>query len=265
MNLRSFVRVAAATACTIAVVAAPPTATASEAAPETEYVALGDSFSSGTGTRDYYDPDCQRSNYSYPALTAQRIGATLDLQACSGATVANVTNNQLAALDAETDHVTLTVGGNDAGFADVLFECAKPGWSSDCDGAIDGAQAHISNVLPGRLDALYAEIQSRAPGAAVVVGSYPRLFNGEDCNAGTWFAPDEQERLNATADQLAGVISAQATAHGFGFADARDAFVGHAVCDDAAWVNGLSNPIGESYHPNRDGHVGYADVFGEVL
>ncbi len=30
------------------------------------YAALGDSYSSGTGTRDYYDPDCQRSVYAYP-------------------------------------------------------------------------------------------------------------------------------------------------------------------------------------------------------
>ncbi|MGH3359220.1 MAG: SGNH/GDSL hydrolase family protein [Nocardioidaceae bacterium] len=254
-------RVAAASVLALGIAATPRPVNAAA----TEYVALGDSYSSGTGSRDYYDPGCQRSNYSYPALTAQRIGATLDLQACSGATVQDVTANQLAALNAEVDYVTMTVGGNDAGFSDVLFECAQPGWASDCDGVVDDAQAYIRDVLPGSLDGLYGEIASRAPNATVVIGSYPRLFNGEDCNAGTWFSPAEQQRLNETADQLASTIGAQASAHGFGLADVRNAFVGHAVCDGEAWINGLSNPVGESYHPNRDGYVGYADVFGGVL
>ena len=261
MGPRIIVRISAGAALVISMIVGLSPAQAAD----TELVALGDSYSSGTGTRDYYDTDCQRSNHAYPDLTAQRLDATLDMQACSGATVANVTANQLATLDDETDYVTLTVGGNDAGFTDVLLECAQPGWASDCDGAIDGAQAYIDNQLPGSLDTLYDEIASRAPNATVMIGSYPRLFMGEDCNAGTWFSPAEQERLNATADQLAGVLSAQAEAHGFGFADVRDAFVGHAVCDDPAWVNGLSNPIRESYHPNRAGHVAYTDVFDAAL
>lgn len=261
MAVRTLVRAAAAAALALGAITAPQPAGAAA----TDYVALGDSYSSGTGSRDYYDPDCQRSNYSYPALLAPRIGASLNLQACSGATVADVTANQLGALNAETDYVTITVGGNDAGFTDVMFECAQPAWSSDCDGAVDGAQAYIRDTLPASLDGLYNEISSRAPNATVVAGAYPRLFMGEDCNAGTWFSPEEQQRLNETADQLAGAIGAQASAHGFGFADVRDAFVGHAVCDDQAWINGLSNPVGESYHPNRDGYVGYTDVFDGVV
>lgn len=255
-------RTGAAAVLAIGVAAVPQPVGAASAS---DYVALGDSYSSGTGSRDYYDENCQRSNYSYPALTAQRLGAALDLQACGGATVAGVTANQLGALDAGTDYVTMTVGGNDAGFGDVMFECAKPGWASDCDAAVDGAQAYIRDTLPGSLDGLYDRIASRAPNATVVIGSYPRLFNGEDCNAGTFFSPQEEQRLNATADQLAGVIGEQASAHGFGFADVRDAFAGHAVCDSVEWINGLSNPVEESYHPNRAGYVGYTDVFDTVL
>ncbi|UPK73022.1 SGNH/GDSL hydrolase family protein [Nocardioidaceae bacterium SCSIO 66511] len=261
MARRTYARIAAAIVLTAAVATGPPAVSA----PADDLVALGDSYSSGTGTREYYDENCQRSHFAYAELMAQRLGANLDMQACGGATVSSVTANQLGTLDAETGYVTLTVGGNDAGFTDVLLECGKPGWMSDCDAAVDGAQAYIRDVLPGTLDALYGEISSRAPNAIVVVGSYPRLFMGEDCNAGTWFSPAEQDRLNATADQLADVINAQAAAHGFGFADVREAFTGHAVCDSQAWINGLSNPVRESYHPNRDGHVGYTDVFDTVL
>ena len=43
------------------------------------------------------------------------------------------------ALTTGTTQVSISVGGNDAGFADVLTECAMPGWASDCNGAIDDA------------------------------------------------------------------------------------------------------------------------------
>jgi hypothetical protein len=33
-----------------------------------KYVALGDSYSSGTGTRTFFEPSCQRSVYAYPYL-----------------------------------------------------------------------------------------------------------------------------------------------------------------------------------------------------
>ena len=109
--------------------------------------------------------------------------------------------------------------------------------------------------MPGRLSTLYASIRSKAPNAKVVVVGYPRIFNGEDCNAGTWFSPAEETRLNATADLLNSKTSAQASAKGFAFANPTSRFVGHAVCDSTEWLNGLSNPISESYHPNKAGHA----------
>ena len=127
------------------------------------------------------------------------------------------------------------------------------------------AQAIITGQLPSRLDALYADIRSRAVYADVVVVGYPRLFNGEDCNAGTFFSPAEQERLNGTADLLAQVTSERAVAAGFDFVDPRGYFTGHAVCDSPEWVNGLSHPVSESYHPNRDGQLAYADLVDDQL
>ena len=162
--------------------------------------------------------------------------------------------------------MTISVGGNDAGFADVLTECATPWWAGDCDGAIDDAQAFIDTTLPGRLSTLYASIRSKAPNARVVVVGYPRIFMGEDCNAGTWFSPEEQARLNQTADLLNARTSTQAAARGFGFANPTSRFVGHAVCDDVEWLNGLSNPVGESYHPNKPGHAsGYTPTVSPLL
>ena len=239
---------------------------ATAAAPS--YVALGDSYSSGTGTRDYLadGTDCQRSARAYPSLVAASSGYALDFRACSGATIPDVVGTQLGALTAGTSYVTISVGGNDAGFAPVLTECAQPGWMSDCDGAIDGAEAVINGRLPAALDSLYSQIRSRAPQARVVVVGYPRIFMGEDCNAFTWFSPAEEARLNAVADQANSVLAAAAGRAGFRFANPTSAFTGHAVCDDPEWLNGLSNPIGESYHPNVAGHAsGYAPLVGGPL
>ncbi|HZE39968.1 MAG TPA: SGNH/GDSL hydrolase family protein [Stackebrandtia sp.] len=239
------------------------TAVPSQAA-ATNYVALGDSYSSGTGTREYFDSDCQKSNYAYPALVAKAQGYNLDFEACSGAVVDDIRKNQEGGLNGDTGLVTISVGGNDAGFSSVITKCAEP-WVS-CNGEIDTAQTFIKNELPGRLDAVYGDISSKAPNAKVIVVGYPRLFNGEDCNAGTFFSPDEEKRLNETADLLASTVSGVASNHGFSFADVRGPFTGHAVCDDPEWLNGLSNPIGESYHPNRDGHAqGYAPAVTGLL
>ncbi|UMG94304.1 SGNH/GDSL hydrolase family protein [Nocardioides sp. TF02-7] len=241
---------------------------ASAHAADASYVALGDSYASGVGTRSYLadGSGCKRSAHAYPSLVAAQRGYELSFQACSGATVASVTSGQLAALTAATDYVTVSVGGNDAGFTDVIVECALPGWMSSCNRAVDRAQAFITGTLPGRLSTLYAAIRSRAPGAVVVVTGYPRLFMGEDCNAGTFFSPAEQSRLNATADLLNARLAAAAAARGFRFADPTGRFAGHAVCDDVEWVNGLSNPVAESYHPNRAGQSsGYTPLVSPLL
>ncbi len=232
------------------------------------YVALGDSYSSGTGTRTYLNDgsSCQRSVYAYPSLIAAARGYSLNFRACSGAKVTDVRNAQLSALTAGTAYVTISVGGNDAGFAGVLTECALPGWASNCNGAIGGAQRYIANTLPASLASLYSSIRARAPRAKVVVVGYPRIFNGEDCNALTWFSPSEESRLNQTADQLNARLSTAAGAAGFGYANPTSAFIGHAVCGSPEWLNGLSYPVSESYHPNRTGHAsGYTPLVSPKL
>jgi lysophospholipase L1-like esterase len=266
MQPRRVTRIGGLLAAALALVMPLLAAPAQAAAPS--YVALGDSYSSGVGTRSYISDgtSCQRSVYAYPSLIAAARGYALNFRACSGARIADVANTQLSALSSTTAYVTISVGGNDAGFSSVLTECAKPGWMSNCNGAIDQAQAYINNTLPGALSTLYASIRAKAPNAKVVVVGYPRIFNGEDCNAGTWFSPSEESRLNDTADLLDSRTAAQASAKGFAFANPVSRFVGHAVCDSVEWINGLSYPVSESYHPNRAGHSsGYTPLVSPLL
>ncbi len=246
---------ALASATALMLGAAPALAAVPAQAAAPTYVALGDSYSSGTGTRSYLKDGtrCERSVYAYPSLIASARGYDLNFRACSGAKIPDVTSAQLSALGPSTAHVTISVGGNDAGFANVLTTCALPAWLSNCYGAVDRAQSYIRGTLPASLDSLYASIHSRAPRATVTVVGYPRIFNGEDCNLLTWFSPTEEKRLNETADLMNAILAARAGAAGFSFADPTSRFVGHAVCDSPEWLNGLSNPITESYHPNRRG------------
>ena len=226
------------------------------------YTALGDSYSSGVGTRTYYSDgtSCQRSPKAYPVLVAPRLGASLTFAACSGAKTADVLNNQLGSLNASTGHVSISIGGNDAGFSSVITQCAKP-WPYTCWGDIDNAQAFIQNTLPGRLNNVYSQIKTRAPNAKVAVLGYPRLFKPVDtCNGGARISKGEAEELNQTADILRDVTRGRALAYGFRFTDPIPSFIGHGVCDSTEWINGLSNPVSESYHPNVTGQAQYANL-----
>jgi lysophospholipase L1-like esterase len=244
--------VAGVAVATVAALAAAVPAVAADPS----YVALGDSYSSGTGTRSYLDDgtSCQRSVYAYPSLIASAQLYALNFRACSGATIGDVTNLQLSALTSSTSYVTISVGGNDAGFASVITECALPGWMSNCNGKISKARSYITNTMPGQLATLYGKIRAQAPNAEVTVVGYPRLFNGKDCNALTWFSSSEESKLNQTADLINSKLSAVASSAGFSFADPTSRFIGHAVCDSPEWVNGLSYPVSESYHPKISGH-----------
>jgi len=218
------------------------------------YVALGDSYSSGTGTGTYdLAGSCQRSRYAYPALVAERrSNLKLVFAACSGATTDDVLLTQASRLNDATRLVTITIGGNDVSFGDVFSACVR-GTSAACGAAISSAQQAIRTALPGDLDAVYAKIRTNAPRARVIVLGYPRLFSGAGCQA---IPRPQVARLNRTASLLRDAVRGRVRAAGgrFSFRDAIPAFDGHGICGRSAWINGLVSPVVESYHPNRAGH-----------
>ena len=221
-----------------------------------QYVGLGDSYSSGVGTRVFYESSgsCKRGPEAYPPKVASQKGYTLSFQACSGAKTTDVNANQLGTLSSSTALVTITIGGNDVGFSEVIIECAA--YYFWCGEAIEEANWKIANELPGKLDTTYNDIRSRATTAHVIVLGYPHLFTkeGKTCNFNA-LTSDHEKQLNHTADLLDGVISGRASAHGFTYVDPRNAFLPHEVCSSSEWLNGQSNPLEESYHPNVKGHV----------
>ncbi|HWF56598.1 MAG TPA: SGNH/GDSL hydrolase family protein [Solirubrobacteraceae bacterium] len=241
-------------------------ATAPSALAAPSYVALGDSYSSGVGTRTYYSNSgsCDRSPDAYGPLIAAADGYALNFQACGGATTADVISSQLGALNGSTSLVTITIGGNDAGFSTVMEDCA--GWYFNCQSAINTADSYIENTLPGALNTTYADIRSDAPNAKLVVLDYPHLFtaSGATCNFDALTSSHEEE-LNTTADDLDGVIKTAAASHGFTVVDPRSAFESHEICSSSEWLNGLSNPLSESFHPNIQGQAEFASLIEGVL
>lgn len=82
-----------------------------------DYVALGDSYSSGLGSGSYDSGsgDCKRSSKAYPSLwAAANSPSSFAFTACSGARTGDVTGSQLGPVNSGTDLVSITVGGNDA-------------------------------------------------------------------------------------------------------------------------------------------------------
>jgi lysophospholipase L1-like esterase len=239
---------------------------AAAAAAQPPYVALGDSYSSGVGTRSYtYDnSSCSRSIYAYAPKIAAARGYALTFEACSGAKTSDVINNQLGPLNGTTNLVTITIGGNDAGFSNVIINCAA--YYFTCQSAIDNANAYIQNTLPGVLNTTYSDIRARATTAHVVVLGYPHLFtsSGTTCNFNALTSTHEQE-LNQTGDLLDSAIATQASKHGFTFVDPRNAFLPHEVCSSSEWLNGQSNPLSESYHPNISGYAEFTTLIEGVL
>ncbi|MER5636038.1 SGNH/GDSL hydrolase family protein [Kitasatospora sp. NPDC002227] len=260
--------VAAALTFTFGLGAATPAAAATPAS----YAALGDSVAAGDGAGDYRadGTDCHRSNRSYPALWSAAKGAgEFRLPACSGATTQDVLDSQLAEVSPATTAVTLTVGGNDAGFVTAVVDCLQP-FTTDakCDAALDETARRLREDLPVRLDRTYQAVRGAAPNATVAVAGYPHLLETgtPSCAVGT---EPRRVRINALADQLDDLISRQADQHGFRFADPRPAFAGHGVCATGGheWINRIVFlSLWESFHPTAEGYrLGYLPAVTAAL
>ncbi len=230
------------------------------------YVALGDSFSAGVGTLDTRaEAACYRSPLGFPGLIGEQYGWSVDDQSCSGATATDVVLDQIGTLTRGTDAVSVTVGGNDVGFAPVMTVCALPSWLGDCGAAVRSSVALARTVLPSRLTVLYSMIRIKAPRATVVAAGYPALLGPRDCDPVTFFSADDITRVNAAVDVVDGVIQDRAELAGVRFVDVRPAFRGHASCDAVPWITNLTWPLRDSFHPNRAGHQAYAATVGPAL
>ncbi|MCU7725140.1 SGNH/GDSL hydrolase family protein [Actinoplanes sp. KI2] len=237
------------------------------AASSVDYVALGDSYSSGVGAPGQVGT-CLRSPNGYPSQWASRNSPkSFTNLTCSGAETSDVLASQAPNIPSGTDLVSITIGGNDAGFASTVLTCQ---FSSDasCAKTVADAEASISATLGGKLDNTYAAIKAKAPSAQVVVLDYPLLFDTTSSSCGlTGMSLAKRKSLNGGAQVLDDLIKQHAQAAGFTFSDVRDEFAGHGICASSPYLNGLTlAPAQNSFHPNQNGYTyGYLPAFSGAV
>ncbi|QIK77338.1 SGNH/GDSL hydrolase family protein [Nocardioides piscis] len=245
-----------------------PTGSAGAVDPD-EYVALGDSYSAGNGAFSNNLGSCFRNTYAYPYLVAQqRANTDLTFVACGGAVTGDVIEKQVPSLSAATDFVTITIGGNDVGFANVIFNCADS-WSFNCQNAVNQMKAKITDELPAKLDATYNAIKAKSPNAKVVVLGYSRMFGKSlSCAGANGITAQEATWANEAADLLDATIGARVAAAGsnFVYKSSVQSWAGHEVCTREPWLNGKSWSVADMYHPTRTGYAkGYVPAVRSVI
>ena len=240
---------------------------AADAASSVRYVALGDSYSSGLGAGSYISSSgsCDRSTNAYPEQWAgANSPASFVSAACAGATTADVISSQVSALSAGTTLVSITIGGNDAGFSSVMETCVLKS-TTTCLSAVAAARAFATTQLPARLTSTLQAIRQHAPNARIVLLGYPDLYDLSKSSTCIGLSTQDRTALNSGADALDSALSEAAQgSQNTVFADVRPQFAGHEICDSGSWLHSVDIlAISSSYHPTASGQVlGYERVFG---
>lgn len=235
-----------------------------EVTSDIDYVALGDSFSAGPfiATMRTDPQGCARSRSNYPAFLADWLDvASYTDVSCSAAVTAdlyapmqmfdgNTTGPQLDAVTADTDLVTIGMGGNDFAIYDSLIRCQD---GADCP--VEELKADARKVA-GRIEQAVRRIQRAAPDAAVYVVGYPDILPTE----GTCNAVGVSAEVLGPVTEIAGLLNASldkgATAAGASYIDMEAISEGHDVCAKGrAWVNGPNFRAGVAapFHPKING------------
>ncbi|MER5433271.1 SGNH/GDSL hydrolase family protein [Streptomyces sp. NPDC002588] len=245
-----------------------------------EYVALGDSYTSGPLIPRQVDANCARSDNNYPSIVAARLGASpFKDVSCAGATTEEMwksqgTNGpQLDALRRDTDLVTVQIGGNDMGFGTIIATCAQLAAQDPAGNpcqryygtsGVDRLTVAIAQTAPKVARVLRA-VHARAPHARVLVVGYPDLLpdDGSGCAPSVPFATRDFPYLRDTEKLLNLMLRAVARHSGADYADTYGPTVGHDMCKPPAdrWIEPLqpASPAAPA-HPNAKGEAAMAEA-----
>jgi lysophospholipase L1-like esterase len=268
--------------------------------PVASYAALGDSYSSGVGVGSAnYDQgtntstnQCLRSADSYARQygTAHGYPGVLTVHlACSGAVTTDLTTTnkygepaQISAIPKHARLVTVTIGGNDVGFADVLKQCLTPdpNWKgcesfytqNNTDPAKPPVNVDytISNLEP-KLENVYNLIRAQVPTATIIALTYPSIFaptSVASCVGPTVLGLPAQdiEWLISETNNLDNQVEIAAHRAGIQALDERYAFAGHEVCAPGSPdVNNALSGVPEAFHPNIAGYTKLAADLAAAL
>lgn len=271
------------------------------------YVALGSSYGAGAGIDPIVDQVCQRSGHNYAHQVADALDLSLVDVTCSGATTADIVDSpqtifgttvppQIGAVTAETDLVTISIGGNDLGYVGgmishscglglaggvpIATQLADMACSALPGGGGEPTPADFERVTQS-LTAVVSAVQQRAPHAKVVLVHYIPVFDSiaTTCDRAP-LAPADAAASRRTFDGLLASTREAATQTGAATLSVPDA-ESHTVCSADPWVSGFGNPlatgssgdgpasilgtIGNSYHPNEAGTNAVAAQLAQMI
>jgi len=254
-----------------------------------EYVALGDSHTAAPHKpEDDLEIPCGRSRTNYPRVLKTLLGRTLLTDvSCSGADTTKATEgwewrgipvpSQLDALSADTDLVTVNLGGNDEGLFLAWYEgcqpltpidpkgspCADANRSRDGDALLDKVPRIQRNVRT-----FLDEVTDRAPNAAVVLVTYPRAFPDRGtCELASAFARGDHAYINSVIKAVSDGLIAAAEDAGVGWVDVYGASQGHDVCSEEPWTNGVTDDWtrANELHPFPEEQAAVAQMIFDMI
>lgn len=250
--------------------------TAAGAAPM-NFVALGDSYSAGAGvspTSTDISPVCLQSQINYPKLVASALGFSLTDVSCSAATTSDMTQSQFPgvpaqfnALNADTQVVTIGIGGNDnnlfisaiveCGLTDILNVLNQAG--NPCEQQFGATlEANIPADAPN-IGAALTQIHQTSPMAKVFVVGYPDILpQSGNCFGSIPITVGDVAFLNSLEQQLNAMLQSEAQANGATFVDTFTPSLGHDACE-AVGTRWIEPAIGANgaliIHPNSLGEA----------
>ncbi|QIH99090.1 SGNH/GDSL hydrolase family protein [Rhodococcoides fascians A21d2] len=279
--------VAAAACALTACTTGSPAPTASSSA-SLGYVALGDSAASGPRIPDQVGaPGCQQSDSNYPHVLAEELAVASFVDVtCSGAITENIVSTpqgtssgdvpvQLDALSADTDLVTITIGGNDIGLVSTAVGCLTFTASSATNvckdrltaGGVDTVAAAIAEKAPN-WGAMLDAVTERAPDARILVVGYGTYLPDGGCFPTQPMLPEDADYIQGSITAMNEALKTQADEHGAEFVDTEALSVGHDVCvaPDQRYFEGVipQNPAAP-LHPTAAGMAAIGDAVAEAV
>jgi lysophospholipase L1-like esterase len=230
-----------------------------------QYVAMGSSYAAGPGILPMVPGSplrCARSAADYAHVLARLRELSLVDVTCSGATTVDVLQGgqfalppQLDAVTAQTQLVTVTIGGND-----VFFMANLMGLSCDlravarCNVAPDAeVQARFAG-LADSLRQIVAGARARSPKVRVVFLTYFTVLPEQGTCERVALTPAQADQMRAVAARLALITREVAKQSGSGLLDVALLSRGHDACSQDPWVLGARREPGvliPPFHPTQ--------------
>lgn len=168
--------------------------------------------------------------------------------------------------------VTLTGGGNDVGFANLIKDCAISSFL--CSPAVQGSPDRM--ILEQNINSSYNTelrllqmIKFLSPASKIYVIGYPQFVKNGACilNSGL-LNSEEITMVNESVSRLNTVLSRAAQNAGVEFVSVEDSLVGGRLCEGSGYMTGAINsflsswnPAAQtSFHPNAAGHQKMAEA-----